>query len=95
MAVAMIMNNPRGSQELYERLTALLEADGPFGGILHVAGPRPEGGWRVLEVWETREEAETFLRERLAPALEALGVTGPVPPVEFWPVHRLAAAAPV
>ncbi len=95
MAVAMIMNNPRGSEALYERLVALLELDAPLGGSLHLAGPHPEGGWRVLEVWESREEAEAFLRERFAPALEALGVTGPVPPVEFWPVHRTLTAAPV
>ena len=88
MAVAMIMDNPRGSQELYERLVALLELDAPAGGILHLAGPRPDGGWRVVEVWDTQEEGETFLRERFARALEALGVTGPVPPVQFWPVHR-------
>jgi hypothetical protein len=48
MAVAMMVDNPNGSQEIYERVRALLGMEKPAGGIFHVAGPSPNGGWRVI-----------------------------------------------
>jgi hypothetical protein len=88
MPVAMMIDNPAGSQEIYERLRERLGLERSAGGILHVAGPAPDGGWRVIEVWESEEEARRFLRERFAPALAAVGVSGPPPQPQFWPVHR-------
>ena len=88
MAVAMMVDNPWGSQEVYEQIRAHLGLDKPAGGIFHIAGPSPNGGWRVIEVWESEEEAERFFRERFMPALEALEIDGPRPPREFWPVHN-------
>jgi hypothetical protein len=88
MAIAMMVDNPQGSQEVYERIRAELGLEKPAGGIFHVAGPSPNGGWRVIEVWESEEEAERFFRERFVPALQALGLEGPPPPREFWPVHN-------
>jgi hypothetical protein len=86
MAVAMIMDNPGGSQEIYERFRELIGLDRPAGGIVHIAGPSPSGGWRVIELWESEEEARRFLAERLLPAAEAIGAPAPPPP-QFWPVH--------
>ncbi|MGH9010849.1 MAG: hypothetical protein ACRDYF_13525 [Acidimicrobiia bacterium] len=95
MPVAMLIDNPDGSQELYETLRAKLRLDGPLGGAVHVAGPGPNGGWRVIEIWESVEEAGRFLRERFQPALAELGFTGRPPEPEFWPVHTcLTATAP-
>ena len=87
MPIAMLIDNPEGSQELYEKLRADLGLDSPAGGIVHLAGPAPSGGWRVIEVWESVEEASTFLRERFGPALAAAGFSGPPPQPQFWPVH--------
>jgi hypothetical protein len=86
MTVAMLVTNPAGSRELYERVLDTLDRTVPLGGILHVAGPGPEGGWRVLEIWNSPEEAERFLSERLAPALRAAGFDGPPPTAQLWPV---------
>jgi hypothetical protein len=88
MAVAMMVDNPRGSQEVYEQLRAHLGLDKPAGGIFHIAGPSPNGGWRVIEVWDSEEEAQRFFQERFIPALHELGIDGPPPPREFWPVHN-------
>ncbi len=85
MAIAMMVDNPEGSQEIYDRIRELVGLDEPAGGIFHVAGPSPNGGWRVIEVWESEEDAQRFLSERLRPAFEAVGVSGPPP--QFWPVH--------
>ncbi|MEA2826605.1 MAG: hypothetical protein QOG43_1044 [Actinomycetota bacterium] len=89
MAIAMLVDNPAVSQEVYDKVRAQLGVDAPPGGIVHLAGPAPGGGWRVVELWESREEAFRFFTECLAPALRALGVTGPPPEPQFWPVHNL------
>jgi hypothetical protein len=88
VAVAVMVDNPQGSQELYEKIRAHLGLEKPAGGIFHIAGPSPNGGWRVIEVWESEEEAIRFFQERFIPALRALGHDGPPPPREFWPVHN-------
>jgi hypothetical protein len=95
MSVAMLVDNPAGSRELYESILDKLDHDVPLGGILHVAGPGPEGGWRVIEIWESREEGQRFLAERFAPALRAVGFEGPQPSSQFWPVLVHEAATPV
>ncbi len=88
MAVAMMVDNPEGSQEVYEKIRAHLGLQKPAGGIFHIAGPSPTGGWRVIEVWESEEEANRFFQERFFPAMQALGISGPPPEREFWPVHN-------
>ena len=57
-----------------------LDTNPPDGMIVHTAGWDEEGGvFRVLEVWETKEDR--FRRERLQPALEAtLGAGSNMPP---------------
>jgi hypothetical protein len=85
MAVTMVVDNPHGSQELYERLREVVGIDKPPGGICHIAGPSPNGGWRVIELWESQEEAMRFIDERLKPAFEAVGAPPPKP--EFSSVH--------
>jgi hypothetical protein len=89
MAVAMLVDNPKGSQETYERVRERLGLERPAGGIVHVAGPSPNGGWRVIELWESEEDAKRFA-ERLRPAFEAVGAPAPPPP-ELWPVHNYMA----
>ena len=89
MAIAMLVDNPEGSQEVYDKIIEQLGVnEKPAGGVLHVAGPSPNGGWRVVEVWESEEDAKRFVTERLAPALRAAGASGPPPEPQFWPVHN-------
>jgi len=88
MSVVMMIDNPKGSQEIYEKVASGFTL--PLGGRVHVAGPRPGGGWRVIEVWDTEEEARRWLREKFAPALRAAGASGSPPEPDFWPLHRLA-----
>ncbi len=52
-----------------------------------MAGPSPNGGWRVIEVWESEEDANRFFTERLLPASEAVGVAGRPQP-QFWQEHN-------
>jgi hypothetical protein len=91
MTVAMLIDNPNGSHEIYEQLRERMGLDQPAGGVFHVAGPSPNGGWRVIEIFESEEDAKRFLAERLGPAAEAVG-TPPPPPSELWPVHNYMSA---
>ena len=86
------------SWEQYEGVGAALVDPPPDGLILHVAGPTDEGV-RIIDVWENEEAWERFRRERLAPAIAALG--GPSRPEptfrELHPEHvvlRNRAASP-
>ena len=87
MPIAMLVDNPNVDQETYDRIREHLGLEVPAGGIFHVAGPSPNGGWRVIEVWESEEDAQQFFQERLFPAFQAVGVEGDPPQPQFWPVH--------
>jgi hypothetical protein len=70
MAIGLLFEIPGMTQEQYD---GALQAGGladslPSGQILHVAGPM-EGGWRVTDVWETREAFDRFAEEVLAPSM--------------------------
>ena len=87
MTVAMMTESPQATQEIYERIRELIGLERPAGGILHLAGPAPNGGWREIEVWDSEEEAQRFFEERCVPAFEAVGV--PMPPApQVWAVHN-------
>ena len=87
MAIAMMVDNNEGTQEIYDRVRERLGLEKPAGGIFHAAGPSPDGGWRVIEVWESEEDAKRFVKERLLPAFEAVGAAPPPRP-QFWLVHN-------
>jgi hypothetical protein len=46
--------------------------EGPFDGlIVHTAGFDDEAGvFRILDVWETREQADRFIAEHLQPVVD-------------------------
>ena len=90
MAYVRLFDNPEGTQEQYDaardRLGVTAE-NMPEGAVLHVAGPSPTGGWRVVEVWESEDQARKFDEETLLPLLQSVGVERPEP--QTWPVHNL------
>jgi hypothetical protein len=87
MAVAFLFENPGMTQEQYDQVVETLQRDGKTaqGRLFHLAGPM-EGGWRVLEVWESQEAWDKFLRETLGPLLQGAGA--PPPHQQLWPVHN-------
>src|SRR4051794_18662838 len=88
MALGLLMNFPGATQEQYDAAMAQLNLSGrmPPGGISHAAGPTDEG-WRVVDVWESQEAFDTFLHERLYPAMQNAGL--PRPQVDTWPVYSI------
>ena len=90
MAVAMFFRL-RVSARTYDRLLRSLELDvsPPVGEIFHLAAEAEEG-LEVCEIWQTREAAEGFLRDVLAPKLRKLGSDDPIEYAVF-PLHNLYA----
>ncbi|MBM6402467.1 hypothetical protein [Phycicoccus sonneratiae] len=59
---------------------ALAGAPVPAARLLFASGAA-EGGWQVVQVWETRVALEEFNRDWFLPALRAVGAAGfPAPP---------------
>jgi hypothetical protein len=88
MAIAIAYELPTMTQEQYNTIIELLRrrsltAD---GRILHVAGPREGGGWRVVDVFESPGAFETFVQEKLGAIIQEVGAEPPQ--VTVWPVHN-------
>jgi hypothetical protein len=73
MAVAYIQEFPivDRSTTNYDFVAGKIGA-GPFDGlIVHTAGfDEDDGVFRILDVWETREQAERFLAEHVQPLVD-------------------------
>jgi hypothetical protein len=46
-----------------------------------------DDGFRVIDVWETREQFDQFVDDRIAPTMAELGYPNP-PEMEFSEVHN-------
>lgn len=88
MAVAVLFELAgEGIQEKYDFAVREAAPTGHVPGrLVHVAGP-VEGGWRVLDVWQSQEAFEGFLRERLGAALQRAQL--PEPKLTMFPVYNL------
>ena len=82
--IGVLFDLPGVTQRQYELLldALWLEEELPEGGLLHLAGPHPAGGWLVVDAWESEDAFERFARERLISAAKAVGIA-PVKPRMF------------
>jgi hypothetical protein len=92
MAIGIRIKFDGGTQDQYEAVNAQMnvEAEPPEGLIFHAGGPI-EGGWGVIDFWESRELFDGFLAGRLGAAIEALGdqaLPGP-PDIKEFPVQNI------
>jgi hypothetical protein len=87
MALVAIFDVPGMTAEQYDQTVRELEKAGlgnPDGRLYHVAASK-DGGWFVVDVWESEEKFGKF-GESLMPILQGAGV----PPAEpkIYPVHN-------
>lgn len=91
MAVGLWISFAGGTQEQYDAVNAEMgiEENPPQGLIFHAAGPM-EGGWNVIDFWESREAFDRFQQERLGPAIAAIGDEAPPnpPSIKEFAVHN-------
>jgi hypothetical protein len=87
MAVAMLIEFPGGNISQYDRVISRLNLKGRTykGGLFHVAGATDDGV-RVVDVWESQEAFDSFLKDKLGAALEAEGLEPPQ--ISTWEVHN-------
>lgn len=81
---------PGGTQEQYKAVHDSLDVGRPDGCIVHSAGPI-DGGWGVIDFWDSTEAFERFVEGKLMPAVQQLGERGfPSPPErKEFPVQNL------
>ena len=91
MAVGLRLKFEGGTQEQYDAVNTGVDADAnpPEGLIFHAAGPI-EGGWGIIDFWESRAHFDRFQQERLGPAIAGAGEQAPPNPPEIkeFPVHH-------
>jgi hypothetical protein len=63
------------------------EANPPEGLLFHASGP-VDGGFGVIDFWESRAHFDRFAQERIGPGMESIGATGPMPEIHEFPVHE-------
>jgi hypothetical protein len=85
MPVLMIGEVPNLTEEIYAgmvgQLMPLMRAHKGF--VSHAGGPNPDGGWRVVEVWESEEDGEKWFDENVKPNLPP----DIVPNRRYFPLH--------
>lgn len=92
MAFARLALFPGGTQAQHQAIVDALGAGQihPDGRILFAAGPATDG-WQILQLWESREQLETWVQQHLGPAFAAVagrGYTAP-PRITDFEVHDL------
>ena len=89
MAVVMHMSWPEATIENYEQLRGIVswEKEVPPGAIFHVAAQVGDQ-LRITDVWETAEDFQAFVDNRLMPAVQQLGLPGQ-PTIEILPAHAM------
>ena len=88
MAVGIRVKFDGLGAEQFDKLETTLDARGnyPDGLIFHASGPI-DGGWGVLDFWESRAQFDSFVADRVGPAAAAAGITAP-PEIHEFPVHE-------
>ena len=94
MATVMNMHWPEVTREQYEnvRRDVNWEGDVPNGAKFHVAW-FGDDGLRVLDLWESQQDFENFVAQRLTPGVQKAGIQGQ-PRIEFAPAVAIFAPNP-
>jgi hypothetical protein len=79
-----------GKIEHYDAVTERIGWDKPGGVHAHIAGPT-EGGFTVIEVWDSEEHIDRYMEQGLGEAIqEVLGEAGvSEPKITQFEVHKL------
>jgi len=75
--------------EINERIGSLPGGPPAAHELFHWVAKTDEG-FRVVDVWESREAFEAMFQERLVPTFEAVGIPHP-PHIQFFEVHNYLA----
>lgn len=85
MPVLMIGEVPNLTEEIYAGMLGDLKPTmlASKGFISHSGGPGPNGGWRVIEAWESEEDSNAWFEANVRPNLPP----DVVPTRTHYPLH--------
>jgi hypothetical protein len=90
MAVAVQMDFDGATLDQYDQICGKMgltpKGPGPTGAISHFAA-KTDSGLRVVDVWETKEQFDTFAQEQIGPFSADVGLPAP-PRIEVLDVHN-------
>jgi hypothetical protein len=89
MAIGMMIEGRDWTREQYDEMNERMfgtqtPETPPEGLILHTAGQGPNG-WRVFDVWESREHFERFFEEQVLPTAQEIDA----PPMSDPEIYEL------
>jgi hypothetical protein len=91
MAVLMILELDGATTDDYDKINEAMGIDQdnlPDGLVSHAVGPTEDGGGLlIVDVWETEEQLEHFVQNRVGPAMAKAGVESQAEP-RVHPVHN-------
>jgi hypothetical protein len=94
MAVAVVMEFEGGTLDQYDEVIAKMGfargGSGAPGGLFHWITETP-GGIRVTDVWESREQFDSFAADQIGPITQEVGIPAP-PQIAFHDVHNYLTA---
>ncbi len=82
MAIGMVFASDSITEAQYQQVREKVAPDNRLapGMLSHHAGPT-QGGWCVVEIWESQEAAQAFFEQKLAQPCQAAGIN--VQPIMF------------
>ena len=90
MAIAVQLDFAGATLDQYDEICKMMglspKGPGPAGAISHFA-TATDGGIRVVDVWQTREQFDAFAQEQIGPLSAKVGMTSP-PNIQFFDVHN-------
>ena len=91
MPVGLVIDMQGMTPEIYDALNEAMgfPSEVPDGLLSHIAGPI-EGGFRVVDVWESIEDYDRFVQNKLGPAIGGVegGQTLAPPSVQEFKIHN-------
>jgi hypothetical protein len=94
VAIVMSMRWDGVTKTQYDQAREVVgwETDVPAGAKFHVAS-FDDNGLHVTDVWETTEDFNRFVEQRLMPGVQQVGIAGQ-PDVSISDAHRMFAPNP-
>lgn len=87
MAVGIRIKLPGVDQATFDQIQAAVDPTSPLDGLIfHASGPI-DGGWGVLDFWQSRAHFDRFAQDRMGPAVAANGPSVR-PDINEFPVHE-------
>jgi hypothetical protein len=86
---AFEMDFAEGDLAAYDRVIekmGLTDGSVPDGGVFHWVAAKPDGGLRVVDVWDDPAKFEAFAQEQIGPYTAEEGL--PEPQVTTYEIHN-------